>query len=346
MNDWETSKYHPKLSESQIKSIAGGTDRASYNKWKEEYEPKEIKEKKERTKKDDDFTVPYYPKFCIYYEKGELPPIFHCKNTETYLGVISMKIEVITMERLYKFIKNNIAYILQVIPPIKQLDIMFDINNAIELDDDGPIETGNTEFDTDSIITVQLSDVIYHYRDDTTFGKVDFMPYDAKTGAYNSQLNTFDWNSNELKLFKDHIKHIWCDGRDDLTNQIMKLFAWYVQRPYEKSGACVVLEGEEGCGKNIAFKILKKHVIETRYCLETPKMKILTERFNSARENKIYFTLVERKVLASIQRRRGPNVAGTFGLLTVLNEAANVKQSSHEDQRRTQRLYYRADLYD
>ncbi|GMF20363.1 unnamed protein product [Phytophthora lilii] len=35
-NDWETSKYHPKLSEAQIKSIAGGTDRASYNKWKEE----------------------------------------------------------------------------------------------------------------------------------------------------------------------------------------------------------------------------------------------------------------------------------------------------------------------
>ncbi|ETK93885.1 hypothetical protein L915_02987 [Phytophthora nicotianae] len=85
----------------------------------------------------------------------------------------------------------------------------------------------------------------------------------------------------------------------------MKLFAWYVQRPYEKSGACVVLEGEEGCGKNIAFEILKNHVIGTRYCLETPKMKILTGRFNSAREHKI---------------------------LTVLNEAANVKQSSHEDQ--------------
>ncbi|GMF24675.1 unnamed protein product [Phytophthora lilii] len=51
-NDWETSKYHPKLSEAQTKSIAGGTDRASYNKWKEEYEPKEVKEKKDGKEKE------------------------------------------------------------------------------------------------------------------------------------------------------------------------------------------------------------------------------------------------------------------------------------------------------
>ncbi|GMF43349.1 unnamed protein product [Phytophthora lilii] len=135
-----------------------------------------------------------------------------------YLDVISMKKEVITMERLYKFIKNKIAYILQggneyyltknrdafgdidytVIPRIKQFDMMFDINNAIELDDDGLIKTDNTEFDIESIVTVQLSDAIHHCRDDITFGKVDFMPYDAKTGAYDSQLNTFDWNPNEV----------------------------------------------------------------------------------------------------------------------------------------------------
>lgn len=33
-----------------------------------------------------------------------------------------------------------------------------------------------------------------------------------------------------------------------------------------------------------------------------------------------YFTLVERKILGSIQRRRGPNVIGFFGLLQPLSD--------------------------
>ena len=33
-----------------------------------------------------------------------------------------------------------------------------------------------------------------------------------------------------------------------------------------------------------------------------------------------YFTLVERKILGSIQRRRGPNVVGVFGLLQPLSD--------------------------
>ncbi|DBA02901.1 TPA: hypothetical protein N0F65_005928 [Lagenidium giganteum] len=129
------------------------------------------------------------------------------------------------MERLYKFIENNIAYILLggngyyltknrdafgdidyiVIPRINQFDMWLDINNAIELDENGLIETDNTEFGTDSIITVSLSEVILHYRDDITFGKVDFMPYNAKTGSCDTQLNTFDWNhpQNDAPMTKE-----------------------------------------------------------------------------------------------------------------------------------------------
>ena len=33
-----------------------------------------------------------------------------------------------------------------------------------------------------------------------------------------------------------------------------------------------------------------------------------------------YFTLAERKILASIQRRKGPNVVGTFGILQPLSD--------------------------
>ena len=33
-----------------------------------------------------------------------------------------------------------------------------------------------------------------------------------------------------------------------------------------------------------------------------------------------YFTLAERKILASIQRRKGPNIVGIFGLLQPLSD--------------------------
>lgn len=352
-NDWGASKYHPKLTEAQLKSIAGGCNPIAYNEWKDEYEPKEIEETKpKKTKKkkgdaDEEDTQPKYPKFDIVYEKGELPALFDCKKSETYLDVLKLKSSVITMERAYHFIKDNIAYILQggngyyltknkdafgdidytIVKNLYQFDMILQIDNDIELDDNGAIEVNRTQVEEEDIRYIHLSSIIEHYRDDITFGKVDFVPYNAKTGVSDTKLNTFDWNSNEVfnkfngfvhaydpeftidtskfELFQNHIKNVWCSGEDAMLIHMMKLFAWYVQKPYQKSGAIIVLEGEEGCGKNIAFEILKNYVIGTRYSVETAEMKKITGRFNAARENKI---------------------------IGLLNEAASVNKNSHGDQ--------------
>ncbi|DAZ97452.1 TPA: hypothetical protein N0F65_009903, partial [Lagenidium giganteum] len=322
---------------SQLKSIVGGTDPNGLKEWKAKYEPMEPKQKDKKKKKDESPPMEF-PTFQTHYKKGELPPIFDCKVSESYLDVINLKKKVITMKRLYQFVKDNIAYILQggngyyltknkdafgeidyeVVKDIKQFDMVFYITLEDEVENDQNREDA---------IKVVLMEVVAHYRDDITFGRVDFVPYNAKTGACDIKLNTFDRNSNQVfnkfngfvhkydpdfivdkskfESFTSHIKQIWGDGEDNMLEYIMKRFAWHVQRPYQKTGACVVLEGEEGCGKNIVFEVLTNHVIGKQYCLETPKIKLLTGRFNSARERKI---------------------------LTVLNEAANVNKSSHEDQ--------------
>ena len=36
-----------------------------------------------------------------------------------------------------------------------------------------------------------------------------------------------------------------------------------------------------------------------------------------------FFTVLERKLIASVQRRRGPNIVGTFGLLQAGADGAN-----------------------
>ena len=345
---WEDSKYHPTLNEAQLKAIAGGTDSKAYNEWKDEYEPKEAKEKKKSKLKQDENEVETLkcPKFSIQYEEGELPPLFDCKNTGSYFDILALKKDVITIEEAYAFVKNNIAYILnggngyyltknrdqegtieyKIVENLKQFGMILPINNAIELDEYAAIKVDTRE-DEVALMNVPLFQIIGHYRDDITYGSIDFIPYNEKTGACDTMSNTFDWNSHEIfnkfngfvhkydpdfvvdqskfQNFSAHIKNIWCNSREDLNNYTMKMLAWYVQRPYQKSGVCLVLESSEGAGKNIVSGIITNHIIGKQYCLETPKMKNLTGRFNSARENKV---------------------------MTVLNEAASVKKSSCEDQ--------------
>lgn len=50
----------------------------------------------------------------------------------------------------------------------------------------------------------------------------------------------------------------WCNGNADKFDWILNLFAHIIQKPHEPTRVAVVLQSEQGCGKNIIFDLFKK----------------------------------------------------------------------------------------
>jgi len=281
----------------------------------------------------------HFPKFVRHFDG--IPPIFDKTFESSYFDGITISTKPISMETLYDFIKNNIAFILNggnsfyltksrdefgnidynTVDNSLKFDISFAMNGKALTAE----ERANDEIEEWEL----LRDVILNYRNDITFDRIDFVPFNAKTGQYDPKdpSKQFDWNSNtvfnkftgfmhgydpdfivdesKFKTFSKHLHEGWCSGDDALSDFTVKMNAWYVQRPFEKSQVCMVVQSKEGAGKNQTSDKIINHVIGRQYCLETPSMKLLTGRFNHAREAKLF---------------------------TVLNEAAQTTKTSAPDQ--------------
>ncbi|RLN91209.1 hypothetical protein BBJ28_00015588 [Nothophytophthora sp. Chile5] len=164
-----------------------------------------------------------------------------------------------------------------------------------------------------------LMSLISRFQRSITYSHRDFIPFGARAEPWDYSSLTFNsfsgfvhpYESNfqiDYSLiagFLGHIENIWANGDKDVAICILKLFASILQNPSKKTGVCLVVTGPEGFGKNIVTDMLRDFVIGLKYVLETPSMHAITKRFNGCLENK---------------------------LLTILNEAANLSDSSHGDQ--------------
>lgn len=58
-------------------------------------------------------------------------------------------------------------------------------------------------------------------------------------------------NEELLKIYFTHIQEVICKNNQRLFKFILDLFAFYIQRPLERSNVILLIQGESGNGKDM-----------------------------------------------------------------------------------------------
>ena len=83
----------------------------------------------------------------------------------------------------------------------------------------------------------------------------------------------------DCSLFINHVKNIICDGKEEHYEWLLDWFADLIQNPAEPKGCCLVMRGDEGCGKGtLANTIGKLFGTHHRHLIDDTH---LTSNFNA-----------------------------------------------------------------
>ena len=106
------------------------------------------------------------------------------------------------------------------------------------------IQQGNKDY--------SVAQVWMRYGSRRTYTRITFAPQGADSRSYNL------WRgpsveadpTGSCRLFLEHLLHIICNGNKEYLDWLIKWLAHTVQKPEEKPGTAVVLQGVKGCGKD------------------------------------------------------------------------------------------------
>lgn len=142
------------------------------------------------------------------------------------------------------------------------------------------------------------------------YEKMEFNPRLKLKGEENSNIyNTFtgfridDYKFNNLPKTQEERKkliqplldfiRLISGNVDSQYTSIMNFISHLFKKPYKKVKFCPVFKGRtHGAGKN-TFLLLIKAIIGERYVFSTPNIKVLFDRFNSARCDKLFICINE-----------------------------------------------------
>lgn len=98
-------------------------------------------------------------------------------------------------------------------------------------------------------------------------------------------------NPTNTKLFFKHIREVLADNDEKLGEYLIKLFAWYIQHPLDRTDVFLVLKGGQGAGKSIVFDLFLGPIYGVYYL--NGKMEDL-ESFNGFLAKKLMLQVEEK----------------------------------------------------
>jgi len=90
-----------------------------------------------------------------------------------------------------------------------------------------------------------------------------------------------------------HIKKIFCSGNQECYHYMVKWMAHLIQKPRDKVPVGIILQSEQGAGKDLFFKWFIDYVLGEKIGLTTQYIEAVVGRFNSLMENKMLVVVNE-----------------------------------------------------
>jgi hypothetical protein len=98
---------------------------------------------------------------------------------------------------------------------------------------------------------------------------------------------------DKIKPVFRHIKKIFCSGNEECYHYMVKWMAHMIQKPRDKVPVGVILQSEQGAGKDLFFKWFIEYVLGEKLGLTTQHLDKVVGRFNSLMENKMLVVVNE-----------------------------------------------------
>ncbi|GMF37975.1 unnamed protein product [Phytophthora lilii] len=157
---------------------------------------------------------------------------------------------------------------------------------------------GDIEY-KDEIFSLKILDILLAVKKSINYKKVVLEPYgafdrdDSSTrfffnlfsGLVHKYESDFVVDNSIVDVWLTHLQSAIANNDEAVYNYLLKYFKHILVNPMEKTGTVIIIKGKQGSGKNAAFDVFNRYVLNPNLSLTTPRMDLITGRFNSIRQS-------------------------------------------------------------